>query len=180
MELMAVNGESWDTARRRNRYRSGKVSGVGAREANSTPGSTPGPSKGSAGRGGRRPVVSSPQMDRTQLVYQSVAIELNGQNVTQREVINDFHVDAPGLRVAGDVRQEGGYGGDWRGQHHYHRLLLVLPLGIFCSKTVVVHLHPWRKAKEGRFWTKLLRLPLAPLWVIWVGQRAGLLVTSTG
>ena len=88
MELMAGDNESWDTARRRNRHGGENVSGVGAREANSIAGSTPGPSKGSAGPVGRQPVVSSPPIDRTQLVYQSVAIELNGQNVTRSEVID--------------------------------------------------------------------------------------------
>ena len=64
------------------------VAGAGAREASSTPRPIPASSRGSAGRGGRRPVVSSATIDRSQLVYQSIAIELNGQNITRGEVID--------------------------------------------------------------------------------------------
>ena len=43
---MELSSEGRDTARRRSRFGSGKVTGVGALEASSTPGSKLGPSKG--------------------------------------------------------------------------------------------------------------------------------------
>ena len=54
-EVMEMGSDCWNTVMRRRRDCGGKKeAGVGAREANSTPG----PCKGSAGRGGRRPVVT--------------------------------------------------------------------------------------------------------------------------
>ena len=65
-----------------------KVAGSGARVASSTPRHTPASNRGGAGRGSRRPVSAATQIDRSQLVYQSIAIELNGQNITRGEVID--------------------------------------------------------------------------------------------
>ena len=64
------------------------MAGTGARVASSTPRHTPASNRGGAGRGSRRPVSATTQIDRSQLVYQSIAIELNGQNITRGEVID--------------------------------------------------------------------------------------------
>ena len=87
MEGTSMTGEGWETSTRRNRH-GNKVAGSGARVASSTPRNTPASNRGGAGRGSRRPVSASTQIDRSELVYQSIAIELNGQNITRGELID--------------------------------------------------------------------------------------------
>ena len=87
MEGTSMTGEGWETSTRRNRH-GNKVAGSGAQVASSTPRNTPASNRGGAGRGSRRPMSASTQIDRSQLVYQSMAIELNGQNITRGEVMD--------------------------------------------------------------------------------------------
>ena len=99
-------GGGWETSMRRDQHGK-KVAGTGARVASSTPRHTPASNRGGAGLGSRRPVSATTQIDRSQLVYQSIAIELNGQNITRGEVIDALM----GLVEERDVPEGTGGGG---------------------------------------------------------------------
>ena len=89
MEGTSMTSEGWETSTRRNQH-GNKAAGSGARVASSTPRNTPVSNRGGAGLGSRQHVSASTQIDRSELVYQSFAIEfeLNGQNITRGEVID--------------------------------------------------------------------------------------------